>query len=251
MSAFFPRSVMSGLKGRSDRTGRGWLALLAGTALLVTAATPSASAPIVVPTSLNLGDQYRLAFVTHGERDAFSGNIADYNNFVTAAANSVPELSALGTTWRVIASTSAVDARTNTGTDPTPPGPTGVPIFTLIDFKLANDCDDLWDGTILTGLRWTEFGTAVPNPNVRTGTNPDGTGSAGNQLGVGRPYIGLAWATDSGWINRGTNRSQYEPFPFYAMSDVLTVVPEPSSAVLVSVGAIGLAIIGRRRKRAV
>ena len=247
MCAFSPKHLRSLRKCRTPRPGFACQAFLLLLVALLSARQAD-SAVIVVPTSLDPGDQYRLAFVTSNMRNATSGNIDVYNNFVTTAANTVPELVALGTTWRVIASTSAVDARTNTGTDPTPPGPTGVPIFTLRDTKLAIDYDDLWDGNIMSGLRWTESGTIRPNPNVRTGTNPDGTGSAGNQLGVGRPFIGLTDATDSGWINRGTTRRLNEDFPFYAMSDVLTVVPTPSSFVLTSIGVVLLTIIHRRRR---
>ena len=72
--------------------------------------------PITVPSDLNPGDPYRLAFVTSTTRDATSTNIADYNNFVSGVANGVTQLAALGTTWKAIGSTSADDARDNTGT---------------------------------------------------------------------------------------------------------------------------------------
>ena len=69
--------------------------------------------PITQPTDLNLGDKYRLVFVTSNTRDATSADISDYNTFVTNTANLVPELLALETTWSVIGSTSTVDARDN------------------------------------------------------------------------------------------------------------------------------------------
>jgi hypothetical protein len=106
----------------------------------------ASAAPITVPSGLNPGDQYRLAFVTSTTRDATSPNIADYNAFVTTAANSVPELAALGTTWSAIASTVSVSARDNTGTNFFITA--GVPIYTLADTILATDYLDLWDGTI-------------------------------------------------------------------------------------------------------
>ncbi len=79
----------------------------------------ASAVPITVPTDLSPGDKYRLAFVTSTGRDTTSANIVDYNNFVTAHAAGVPELAALGTTWTAIGSTVAVDARDNTGTNPT------------------------------------------------------------------------------------------------------------------------------------
>jgi len=55
------------------------------------------AAPVVIPPGLGPGDTYRLALVTSGVRDGNSSNIADYNAFASAAANSVTELAALGT----------------------------------------------------------------------------------------------------------------------------------------------------------
>src|SRR5689334_807714 len=100
----------------------------AATLLVLLAALTGIShgAPITVPAGLSRGDQYRLAFVTSTVRTGRSRDIADYNAFVTSAANSVPELVALGTTWRAVVSTNAstpqlsfiTDARDNTATNP-------------------------------------------------------------------------------------------------------------------------------------
>ena len=51
---------------------------------------PLSAAPML-PT-LPTGTQYRVAFITSTVRDAGSSNITDYNDFVTAAANSQPIL---------------------------------------------------------------------------------------------------------------------------------------------------------------
>ena len=74
------------------------------------------TAPITIPTGLNPGDQYRISYVTSTIRDVTSSNIADYNAFVTAAADSVIEPAALGTSWTAIGSTASIDARDNTNT---------------------------------------------------------------------------------------------------------------------------------------
>ena len=58
------------------------------------------------------------------------------------------ELAALGTNWRVIGSTSSVDAKVHTDTDDSPAGPNGVPIYRLDGRIIANNYDDLWDGTV-------------------------------------------------------------------------------------------------------
>jgi hypothetical protein len=96
-------------------TGRR-LSIFVVTAALVSADTVSQAQPIPVPSDLDPGDPYRLAFVTSTARDGTSSNIADYNAFVTGVANTVTELAALGAGWTAIVSTDAVDAVDNTDT---------------------------------------------------------------------------------------------------------------------------------------
>ena len=62
------------------------IAFIAACAVLMSAANVFA-AIITLPTSLSPGEEYRLAFVTSGTRDATATDIADYNTFVTDAAN--------------------------------------------------------------------------------------------------------------------------------------------------------------------
>ena len=126
------------------------------------------AAPITTPVGLNPGDQYRLVFLTSTTRDATSTDIADYNAFVTAAANTQQALVDLATTWTAIASTDAVDALDNTGTNPSVTA--GVPIYLLDGVSLvANDNADLWDAAIVTPIMITEAGAAI-STLVWTGT---------------------------------------------------------------------------------
>lgn len=115
---------------------------------LLASAAQSFAAPISVPTSLPPGQQYRLAFVTAGIRDATSTNIADYDAFVQAEANTEAALSSIS--WQVIGSTATVSARDHTGTAPA--DYPGVPIFLLNDVKLVDDYADLWDGSLDTAF---------------------------------------------------------------------------------------------------
>ena len=55
--------------------------------LLLLALGSSAFGEILVPDGLALGDPYHLVFVSSTTRDATSGNISDYNDFVQAAAD--------------------------------------------------------------------------------------------------------------------------------------------------------------------
>jgi hypothetical protein len=70
--------------------------LFLGIAAVAMTATSAISVPITLPSGLNPGDQYRLAFVTSSTRDALSTNIADYNNFVDALGDT-----AIASDWKV------------------------------------------------------------------------------------------------------------------------------------------------------
>ena len=206
------------------------------------------AAPITVPSDLNVGDQYRLAFVTSTTLNAVvtGTDITLYNAFVSGVANGQPELAALGTTWTAIGSTSADDARDNTSTNPFTDG-AGVPIYRLDDNRIADDNSDLWDGTIQTALSITESGVDIANIAVWTGTATDGTGAVG--LGsMPNVTFGVAGFVAAGWIDQGAVGGG--GLPIYGISDVLEVIPEPSTLGLAAFGFLGLAAyIGRRKFR--
>src|SRR5262245_48469191 len=214
-------------------------------------ALSASGVPITVPSGLNGGDQYRLAFVTSTIRNAASTNIADYNSFVDGVAEAIPELAALTQDWKAIASTAAVDARTNTSTDPTPPGATGVPIFLLDGTRLVDDYDDLWDGTIDTTFSINETGAAIASVFTWTGTQSSGLAGAGATLGVAPPatvLLGQTVSTTAGWIGETIVSPNLCLHHRYAISGVLTApVPEPGTGLLVIAGVLGLA--GWRRAR--
>ena len=203
----------------------------------------AAATPITVPTSLNPGDGYRLAFVTSSIRNGASPDIASYDAFVSSVANTQPALASLGTTWKAIASISTVDARNNTGTNPLVDG-VGVPIFLLNDTLLARDNFDLWDGSILVPLMIDESGATNQQSYVWTGTTSSGTAHAW-ALGSENPVIGLNEFVTSGWIDAATYFSFLQE-PAYAVSDVLVVIPEPGTAVLIGIGLFGMASLPRR-----
>jgi hypothetical protein len=220
------------------------IALLVSTlALLV--ASPQVHAGFALPPP-PVG-QYRLAFVTSMGTDATSTNIADYNNFVSEAADDAPALSALPTTWTVIGSTEDISATLNTMTDPSPSGDTGVPIYRLDNVKIADHYDDLWDGTLDEPLFITETGAMISG-SVWTGTNSSGQGDPSNELGAGMPNFGSA-TMPSEWITDGSDDSS-EVFRLYAISGVLgTAVPEPGAFLFVGLvgGVLGSIALGRKR----
>lgn len=211
------------------------------------------AAPVVVPAGLAPGDSYRLAFVTNGVRDALSNDIADYNAFVTLAANAVPELAALGTIWRAIGSTSGVDARDNTNTNPFVDG-TGSPIYSLDGVDLiAADNQDLWDGIIVSAIRETENGVIENSTGIAwTGSWFDGTGFAGGLLGDPNAVIGFTpFFHSQAWVATEARPSSDE-YHLYAISGVLiapaVAIPELPTILIFTFGLIGLWCIRVKRR---
>ena len=138
------------------------------------------------PRDLNPGQPYRVIFQTEGRRNAASTDIVDYNTFVTTQAQLRTDLVALKTNWNAVSSTATVNARTNTQTDPTPPGPTGVPIYRADGVRVANDYDQLWSGALLAAPS-TSTGRR-PSDGAWTGTYRNGL--AQRPLGTATPALG-------------------------------------------------------------
>lgn len=217
-------------------------------AIFVVLPLSTVAGPVTIPTGLNPGDHYRLGFVTSATRDATSSIITDYNSFVTTDANTVTQLTALGTTWSAIASTATVAAYDNTFTHP------GVnpdyPIYNLAGALVASSNSGLWSSTgsgLLAGLNIDETGT-LRNTLVWTGSNFTGTASAGAELGTVNAREGTSTNANSAWITYfavDSNLSQ----SLYAMSGVLTIVPEPSTIVLGCLAGAGLALLSLRLRQ--
>jgi hypothetical protein len=197
--------------------------------------------PITVPAGLAAGDQYRLVFVTSTSTNVLSTNIGDYNAFVSGVANSDPVLASLATTWTAIASTVTESAIDNTKTNP---AVAGVPIYNLGGQLLATSNADFWDGTIANPVLYDEHGVASLPGYTEAWT---GTGTTGipdgpeDPLGTTLPAWGDATLANGGWIYAG--QGQYvdtELHTMFAISGVLTVVPEPSTLLLAAMAAMAL-----------
>ena len=184
------------------------------------------------PPDLAPGQPYRVLAVTVGTTEFTSTSIDDYNDFVRVdvLVHAAPELTALGTSWRAIGSTTSISARENTDTDPSPPGPTGVPIYRPDGVRIANHYDQLWAMPFPSLL-------APPEVNLRgeyvggfaaSGTTEHGVASI-EALGTDDIAAGNPPGSNDLWIT-GAAVSPTEPLPMYTISDVLTV-PIPSSEV--------------------
>ena len=108
------------------------LVLAASAALLGNHGTAQAQTEVaygwsLIPSGLAVGKKFRLLFISSTKRNAVSTKIADYNTHVqNAAAAGHTDIRDYSSGFRVVGSTSTVDARDNTSTTGT-----GVPIYWL------------------------------------------------------------------------------------------------------------------------
>lgn len=207
------------------------------------------------------GDTYRFIFASSTGRDATSSDIADYNTFIQNAANA-SGLGLSSVTWKALASTETVAANANTGTA----GVGGESFWLLNGTSLvADDYADLYGsvthsnvinvsetgGTPFDGGDFTSVWTGSDGAgNIKTNAGGGNPGFLGNTVdpgdGIPKAHTGL-WNFTSGrhWIDRFQVDLTDEK-GIYGVSEVLTVVPEPSTTALLGLG--GLALILRRRK---
>jgi hypothetical protein len=190
---------------------------------------------VTVPAGLDPGDEYRLVFITKDKIfTATSPNIGDYDAWVTSQADTQAALVALGTTWRVVGSTTSVSAKFHTDTDDSPAGPNGVPIYRLDGLRIADNYDDLWDGSIQSPLYVAQDGSILDTCcGTWTGTSTAGLAVPGSELGAMDLGVtdGAPNGTGENWIETaqfGANSQQF----LYAISDVLRV---PGGAIDVSI----------------
>ena len=133
------------------------------------------------PSGVAAGGKFRLLFITSNGRRATSSNIADYNHDVQARAAAGHEaIRHYSAGFRAVGSTTSVDARDNTCSTGT-----GVRIHWLNGSKVADNYgdfyDDAWDDE--TNRRHESGATNLFPIFVWTGSDADGTGAGGDELG--------------------------------------------------------------------
>ena len=201
------------------------------------------------------GDTYHLAYVTTATRDATSTDIADYNAFVQADAESQTEVGGVDVnlvrgiyggsiSWRALASTTEVDAVNNS--------PITGPVFDIYHSLnpaasatgsafLALDASDFWD-LQFPGNSGSNSGNPLSNLsggnfNVWTGTSA--AGLANSPLGQGSSSR-RHWTGWRNWVGSFANDSNGTQRQMVAISQELTIMltPEPSKGTVIMISSV-------------
>ena len=140
------------------------------------------------------------------------------------AANGHAVIRPYGAGFRAIGSTASVDARDNTCSTGT-----GVPIHWLSGSKVADDYGDFYDGTWDDETnRRHENGTLTIFPiDVWTGSNNDGTGADGDELGqttvIRARFRGRDRGAESGTLRDHTANASLNTAHYFGLSQVFVV----------------------------
>ena len=176
------------------------------------------------PSGLAAGTKFRLLFATSTRRNASATDIATYNTYVQTRAKAGHSAisDSCGNLFKVVGSTSAIDARVNTDTESTD---TAALIYWLNGAKVADSYADFYDGSWDSRAHRNESGGTTNYVFVFTGSNQDGTKNTSVELGAtaaatanlnsGNPFSAAGTT-----INTATHR-------FYALSPIFTVGTKP------------------------
>ena len=196
------------------------------------------------PAAMNVGDQFRLLFLSSTQRDAQSATISDYNSFIqtrVVAGHADIQTHTIG--FRAVGCTETIDARDNTFTTGT-----SVPIYWLNGAKVADDYADFYDGSWDDEVNnKSELGSNGPDTSSAanypwTGCINDGTeatSSVNISQGLGRPQGVRVGRPNSSISNHGPLSSDATVAytadrPMYGISGIFRVVADTESPTLVS-----------------
>ena len=183
----------------------------------------------LLPAEVTNGDRFRVLFVT-GTGNPTSSDIATYNTYVQGqAAAGHTDIADYSHWFRVVGSTTSVDARDNTGTTYTADDK-GVPIYWLGGVKVVDDYEDFYDGG------WDDEanprganGAAVTVDRIWTGSTDAGTekllpDNASLAIGNGGSIqVGRLDHSSSGPLDANSFFVPTTNWPFYALSGLFEV----------------------------
>ena len=203
----------------------------------------------LTPSGLGAGERFRLLFLSSSSRNAVPTDIDTYNTWVQSLTDSGhTDIQDYSSTFRIVGSTEAVDARDNTGTTYTS-SDKGVAIYWLNGNKAADQYEDFYDESWdQEATMRTQAGATVSAPtSVYTGSNHNGTESfSGVSLALGRRLVGVGKpnSTVSGngpLTGAGTDASEF--LGLYGLSGVFSVSP-PGETVWSATLTVGESTVG-------
>ena len=185
----------------------------------------------LLPSTLTGANKFRLMFLTEAEKPT-SDDIDVYNEFVQAQANQgLTAIQDYATQFRVLGSTAGDDARDNTETTYTNSDP-GVPIYWMEGAKIADDYQDLYDGSWDTQTSGYDRSGNFVLARVWTGSDTDGTEyfDAGDSNAFGETSVrqGRLRTTSPNPLSL-TSAAPTTSYRFYALSGVFTVANQPAT----------------------
>ena len=206
-------------------------------------ATCDAGPILPTPAGLTLGETFRFAFVTDGSISAFSGNIATYDTFVNQQAHGAT-YAGHTVTWQAIGSTSRVNAIDHIGVHP---AIQGIFLVSGTEVSPGDGTSGLWSGSLISPIDKDINGATAFSFAIYTGTSPHGV--ALHPLG-GFPSVVFGDSADSNsrWVDLIPFPLPFIPERMYGISQVLTVVPEPSGGLLAVIGGLIGPVLVRFRK---
>ena len=186
-------------------------------------AMDQAMGAIPVPSSLDAGDKYHLAFISSERRDGTSGNAADYNALVQAVADDANIGISEGVVWSAMVSTGDANSPRLNARDHAIVG-TNTAVFNMNLDLVAQGFSDMWDGALKNTLQWDEKGIDLGIQDTWTGSLPDGTADPNEYLGSSAPraWCGRTTETGDAWFHF-SNPFTSMPLNVYGLSQELTV----------------------------
>jgi hypothetical protein len=219
------------------RESKGFVATLL---LLMWFSTRSAAA-VFQPAGLSPGDEYQLIFTTEGQRDATVGEFEAYVIFVNAEA-ARSDLTR-DVSWLPIVSLVSSDGTTQLHARDLVP--VSAPVYTLSGMRFSEV--GLFDTVPTATPNYDQFGEQL-NVSWGVATGTRGDGMAQDPLPSEKISVGTNFdLEDNGWIVDDDEPS-IQLYHFYAVSDVITVVPEPHFSYF-TVIVVGLTTAGLTRPR--
>jgi hypothetical protein len=185
----------------------------------------------LVPTGLNVGDQFYVVFTTSTYTQATSTSISFYHSYVqgVAAASTISGVRAISSGFQVIGATTA--------TNQCKPTNLTKPVYNVNKTLVSSLASLMYDpGAQALGisLKISESGQDISGAQGQafTGCNSNGSSYTGFNLGDTSVGLGSTTVTNTDWISiGGSTVSNNQTKSLYAISALLTVATPAAQAV--------------------